>query len=91
MAGSKRGKVRKALSQRSHPSTAAPPSQDDDELMDELLAQLDSRDETVQAESAAVIQEIHKTEELDAKPIKRAKDKFKERQVSPIYNYIDTC
>ncbi len=35
-----------------------PPEVDDDDLMNDLMAQLDSRDGTVRAESAAVLQDM---------------------------------
>ncbi len=57
MAGSKRNKIKKIFSPVSSPPPPIAP--EDDELMDDLFAQLDSRDQTVQAESAAVITEMH--------------------------------
>jgi OTU domain-containing protein 6 len=58
MGGSKRAKLKKALSP---PSSAPPPPElaaNDEDLMEDLFSQLDSRDTTVQLESAQVIQEI---------------------------------
>jgi len=59
MAGSKRNKIKKAFSPK---SAAEPPVSDanDEELMDDLFAQLDSRDQTstVKGESATIIHDI---------------------------------
>ncbi|KAH9934763.1 uncharacterized protein B0H18DRAFT_1114622 [Fomitopsis serialis] len=69
MAGSKRSKLKKALSP---PFTAKSPesehSMDDDALMDDLMSQLDSRDTNVQAESAAVLNEININNAAEAPP-----------------------
>lgn len=85
MAGSKRAKLKKALSPSSSLSPPPPPTDmaDDDELMDDLLAQLDSRDTNVQATSSDILQEMQEVREPDAPSAKSAKDRFKERQVSP--------
>jgi OTU domain-containing protein 6 len=40
-----------------------PPTEGDDELMDDLLAELDSRDKTVQHESANVLMEMQENQE----------------------------
>ncbi|KAJ7156020.1 hypothetical protein C8R43DRAFT_998853 [Mycena crocata] len=45
--------------------TAMSPQEDDDQLMDDLLAQLDSRDETVQQESATVLNEMNLNKQAD--------------------------
>ena len=71
MAGSKRSKLKKALSPpfaSSKPSEPEPPAMDDDALMDDLMAQLDSRDTTVQAESAAVLHEMNVNKAADTPP-----------------------
>lgn len=60
---------------------------EDDNLMSDLLAQLDSRDKAVQEESAAVLNEMHldeKVDQLEAKPKLNAKSRFQARQVSVI-------
>lgn len=60
MAGSKKNKIRKILSPL-HPSSPGLPDDsvvNDSELMDELMAQLDSKDQTVQIESATVINDM---------------------------------
>lgn len=49
---------------------------DDDGLMDDLLNQLESRDQTVQQESAILIQEITQDRKKDPK------SRFQARQVS---------
>jgi OTU domain-containing protein 6 len=71
MAKSKRNKLMKALGQ----SQPAQPTIDDDELMDDLLSQLDSRDQNVQIESATLIQEISGERKQDPK------SRFQARQV----------
>ncbi|KAJ7097970.1 cysteine proteinase [Mycena belliarum] len=58
---------------------------DDNELMDDLLAQLDSRDETVQQESANVINEMQINQTADASETASKQDpksRFRARQVS---------
>ncbi|GLB34996.1 putative OTU-like cysteine protease [Lyophyllum shimeji] len=78
MAGSKKNKAKKAESTSQEPPTPAV----DDELMDELFAHLDSRDQTVQAESAAVINEVQTNEVArnEARSRKDVKSRFKARQ-----------
>lgn len=54
-------------------------------LMDDLLEQLDSRDQTVQQESAKVLNAMvldEKAEEIEGRPKQTAKDRFQARQVS---------
>ena len=70
MAGSKRSKLKKALSPpfaSSKPSELEP-AMDDDALMDDLMAQLDSKDTTVQAESATVLHEMNVNKAADTPP-----------------------
>ncbi|KAG6832377.1 hypothetical protein H0H92_002645 [Tricholoma furcatifolium] len=77
MAGSKKNKQKKAplLSQ----NTPEPPV--DEDLMDDLFAQLDSRDQVSQAESAAVINEVGaRQERANTRPKQDAKSRFKARQ-----------
>lgn len=50
----KKNKLKKVL----NPSPSDANDADDDELVDDLIAQLESRDQTVQAESATVLQEV---------------------------------
>ncbi|THU78634.1 cysteine proteinase [Dendrothele bispora CBS 962.96] len=72
MGSSKKNKLKKAFSPVSQPSTS--PEIDDDELMDDLLAQLDSKDQTVQAESAKVLQEIEINQQANAAEKSQKKD-----------------
>lgn len=88
MAGGKnRAKLKKVLS----PPTQSPPpiegsADDQGELLDDLFAELDSRDPSVQQEAAQVISEIRTNSPVvspspsDSK--KGSKQKFKEREVS---------
>ncbi|KAF8077990.1 hypothetical protein FPV67DRAFT_1685589 [Lyophyllum atratum] len=78
MAGSKKNKLKKVLSSPQEPLTPAV----DGDLMDDLFAQLDSRDQTVQAESAALINEVQSKEvaTVEARSKKDAKSRFKARQ-----------
>jgi hypothetical protein len=85
MAGSKKKKL-------SAPQVESPPltmtgTSDDGELMNDLLAQLDSRDERVQSESATVLNEMQLNKQADQiEPGRKqdAKGRFKARQVSII-------
>lgn len=80
MAGSKRKLKKKTI-----PPPPIKDQDDDDDLMNELLAQLDSRDETVQAESATIIQEIKLNEQVDANEKQDPRSRFKARQVRARY------
>ena len=76
-----KSKLKKMLS----PQTSPPQADlvDDDALMDDLMAQLDSRDQTVCRETATVLQEMQvnqAAEELDSAPKKDSKARFKARQ-----------
>lgn len=76
--GTKKNKLKKAISPTQPPLA---PHVDDD-LMDDLLAQLDSRDQTVQLESAAVINDIQKAEtDIESHTRQDPKSRFKARQV----------
>lgn len=60
---------------------------EDKTLVDDLLVQLDSRDQTVQQESARVLNEMALDEragEIEGRPKQTAKDRFQARQVSPV-------
>jgi len=62
---------------------ASPPIDDDDGLVDDLLAQLDSRDEVVQQESANVLNDMQlnqQADQLEATSKQDAKSRFKARQ-----------
>jgi hypothetical protein len=77
--GSKKNKVKKVLLPSSSTNDAV-----DNDLVDDLLAELDSRDKTVQEESAAVLEEIQAKQAIaPEKPNSSNKNRFKERQVRP--------
>ncbi|KAH9484293.1 OVARIAN TUMOR DOMAIN-containing deubiquitinating enzyme 5 [Psilocybe cubensis] len=72
---------------RKKPISPLPPTEimneDDSELMDDLLAQLDSRDQVVQAESASVLNEMNlnaQADSIEASSRQDAKSRFKARQ-----------
>ncbi|KAJ7940683.1 hypothetical protein B0H13DRAFT_25410 [Mycena leptocephala] len=76
----KKNKLKKAVN--SFPE-ASPPIDDDDGLVDDLLAQLDSRDEVVQQESANVLNDMQlnqQADQLEATSKQDAKSRFKARQ-----------
>ena len=79
--GGKRKKVKEIIS----PPKNAPPPAEDDELLDDLFAQLDSSNQTVQNVSAEVINDIQLSQLPEKKePQKLKKDsktRFLERQV----------
>jgi OTU domain-containing protein 6 len=89
--GSKKNKVKKVFA----PSPAAPNNNNNnanaiddntDNLVDELLTELNSRDETVQRESATVLEEVQTRKQSEATqataPDKAgSKNRFKARQV----------
>ena len=79
------GKRRKFKDIINPPQNAPPPAVQDDELLDDLLAQLDSNDKTVQNVSAEVINDIQLSqlqEKGGPKKLKKdSKTRFLERQV----------
>lgn len=85
--GSKKNRVKKVFA----PTLTAPNNHAIDEhtdanLVDDLLAELNSRDETVQRESATVLEEIQTRQQADAAqaaaPDKTgSKNRFRARQV----------
>lgn len=81
--GGKRKKVKDILSSSLNPPSSVPAAQDD-ELLDDLIAQLDSNDKTVQSVSAEVINDIQLSQLQENKGAhKQKKDsrtKFLERQ-----------
>ena len=96
--GSKKNKVRKVFAPTSPPTIDAnahaindnPTADDDDEhLVDDLLTQLDSRDQSVRRESATVLGEVRARQAAQASPPDKAggngsgKVRFKARQVRP--------
>jgi len=92
MAGSKRNKHKN--SQSPSKTTETPPqvlANDDDNLMNDLFAQLDSRNPTVQAESATVINEIQcdpQANRMEGNNKQDAKTRFKARQVSTVTSRV---
>lgn len=82
--GGKRKKVKEIISSSLNPQPPAP-TVEDDELLDDLIAQLDSNDKTVQNTSAEVINDIQLSQlQENREPRKLKKDsktKFLERQV----------
>ncbi|KAK7467120.1 OTU protein [Stygiomarasmius scandens] len=90
MGSSKKNKLKKA-SPPSQPATS--PEIDDNELMDDLIAQLDSKDQTVQVESAIVLQEIEinqqaKTAETNQK--KDSKSRFLARKAKKAAELVNS-
>lgn len=65
---------------------------DDEELMDDLMAQLDSRDQTVQSESANVLNEMQINKQVDiAESLGQKQDpksRYLARQVSDRYGVL---
>ncbi|KAF7363401.1 OTU domain-containing protein [Mycena sanguinolenta] len=81
----KKSKLKKALDILPSPP---PPQDDDDGLMDDLLAQLDSRDQVVAQESANVLNDMQiqkQAENLDAAPKQDAKSRFKAPALAQTY------
>lgn len=85
MAGSKRNRLKNVLSQSQSTAPPSDPTVDDDELMNDLIAQLDSKDTNVQSESAEVLKEMQTNQNFfaeDTSKKKGSKSRYKERQVS---------
>lgn len=82
--GGKRKKVKDILSLSSNPPPPAP-TVEDEELLDDLIAQLDSNDKDVQNTSAEVINDIQLSqlhESNEPRKLKKySKTRFLERQV----------
>ncbi|KAF5391286.1 hypothetical protein D9757_001928 [Collybiopsis confluens] len=81
--GSKRNKLKKAFSTpfSQSPPPPAPDTNDDAELLDDLMAQLDSPDPTVQNESAQVIRDLQRSQGAENGQKKDSKNRFQARQV----------
>lgn len=79
--GSKKNKLRKAFSPPFQSSPPPPETNDDAALLDDLMSQLDSENQTVQGESAQVIQEIQMTRDTDNTKKKDSKSRYLARQV----------
>ncbi|KAI0928749.1 hypothetical protein AcW1_005904 [Taiwanofungus camphoratus] len=78
MAGSKRNKLKKT-SPTTFSTLPPAPTMDDEDLMDDLMAQLDSNDQTVQAESAVVLNEMQIKQAADTPPPATPKQDSKSR------------
>ncbi|KAF5365604.1 hypothetical protein D9758_003316 [Tetrapyrgos nigripes] len=74
--------LKKAFSPPQEPTPSTSPEADDNELMDDLLAQLDSRDPTVQNESAKVLHDMEINQQAVAAE-KKPKEGFKEPIFGP--------
>ncbi len=74
------------------PATSSPEDLiDDDALMDDLFAQLDSKNEVVRQESATVLKEMNVDQvanDLDNAPKKDNRAKFKARQVCSLAPFL---
>lgn len=84
MAGSKRHKLKKMLSPATPPPPPPEQTLDDEELMDDLLAQLDSKDKTVQGVSATVINDMQLgqvADQIDKSPKQDSRSRHRARQV----------
>lgn len=79
MAGSKKQKSKKS----SFIQTVGPPDEEDDGLMTDLLAQLDSREPNAQSGSTAADDELHPEQaaQTESSGKQSAKSRFKARQV----------
>src|SRR5262245_59965082 len=81
--GGKRNKLKKAFSPPQLAATPAIHSEDDD-LMNDLMAELDSRDKTVQSESAAVLNQMQlnqQSQQIESARKREPKRRFQARQV----------
>lgn len=88
--GAKKNKLKRMLSPTTPPPAEA--SADDDELMDDLFAQLDSKDGAVRHESATVLNEMQidrVADQLESAPKKDGKARHKARQVRSLNTYSD--
>ncbi|KAF9005609.1 hypothetical protein BDQ17DRAFT_1240107 [Cyathus striatus] len=85
MPPSKRNKVKKPPP--SYPDPPLPPMDQDEDLVNDLLAQLDSRDRVVQKESANVLNQMQlnkQADDWDSQPKQDAKSRFKARQARKV-------
>lgn len=81
--GSKKNKSKNPFS-----SSPSPTNVVDDDLMDDLLTELDSRDKTVREESAAVLDEIETSQAIIPDNLKSgSKNRFRARQVRPFHHH----
>lgn len=63
MTGSRKNKIKKFVSSSRNSTPDQAQTEDNDQLVDDLLAELDSRNQTVQQESATVLLEIQEHKE----------------------------
>lgn len=95
MAGSKRNKLKKVLSPPRQATSPPQMAADDDELMNDLMAQLDSKDKNVQSESADVLNDMQMNKQVDlaeqAGQKQDPKSRYQARQVSatPLVFIVD--
>ena len=93
MPGSKRNKVKKAVSPLASsfiPTTSSPAteqaSEDSDGLLDDLLAQIDSKQHTDKEEAATILRQIENTaiatDAIASQQKKSNRNRFEARQVS---------
>jgi len=89
----KKNKIKKVLSPSQSSTLEEPPTVQDDGLMDDLLAELDSRDQTVQHESATVLMEMQDNQEnpkaQSATKKQDSKSRHEARQVSICSRLLD--
>jgi OTU domain-containing protein 6 len=78
MAGSKKNKIKKFVSPSHNSTPDQAQTEDDNALVDDLLAELDSRNQTVQQESATVLLEMQQHQENtvgdNARSVKKKQD-----------------
>lgn len=85
MAGAKRNRLKKVFSPTQMSSSPPTMPNDDEDLMDDLMAQLDSRDKNVQSESANILSDMQANNNLDlaGRALKKdPKSRYQARQVS---------
>jgi OTU domain-containing protein 6 len=84
MAGSKRNKIKKAFSPTKTVESPPPPITEDNDLMDDLFAQLESKDKIAQETSAEILKDASLdsvADSLEQEGKKDSKARFKARQV----------
>jgi recombination DNA repair RAD52 pathway protein len=102
MAGSKKNKIKKFVSPSHNSTPDQAQTEDDNALVDDLLAELDSRNQTVQQESATVLLEMQQHQENtvgdNARSVKKKQDsksRHEARQVNipsiPFVDHTLTC
>jgi OTU domain-containing protein 6 len=82
--GAKRNKLKKAFSPPQLTATPSAMCSEDDDLMNDLMAELDSRDKTVQSESADVLNQMQmnqQSQQIESVRKREPKSRFQARQV----------